>query len=140
MSHREVSSGARRFGYLITILVNFALIYAAQNLLNWNVPFLTNRFTECLWAINLSLGATIFVNFIFLVFDRRWFRSLMQSFTNVFSFISGYVFWRVFPLQLPENIVRWVNLALIILLVLILLSILTELLNAIKFYRRESKV
>jgi len=85
------------------------------------------------------LGVSIFINFIFLTFDRRWFRSLMQALANVFSFISGYVFWRVFPLDLSANLAHWVNVALIILLVLMLLSILTELLNAIKYYRRESK-
>lgn len=138
MSTIEMPSGARRFGTLVTIAVNFALIYVANNLLSWNVPFLTERFSECLWVINLSLSVTIFINFIFLMFDRRWFRSLMEALSSVFSFISGYVFYRVFPLNLSAGMERWANLVLVIILVLILLSILVELLNAIKFYRRQA--
>ena len=139
MSQKDMPSDARRFGYFVTILVNFGLIYVANHLLDWNVPFLTEEFTNCLWAITLSLGVTIFVNFIFMVFDRRWFRSLMEAMNSVFSFISGYVFWHVFPLDIPEPAVRWVNLGLLILLVIILLSILVQLLNAIKYYRQDSK-
>ena len=97
MSQKDMPSGARRFGYFVTILVNFGLIYVANHLLDWNVPFLTEDFTNCLWAITLSLGVTIFVNFIFMVFDRRWFRSLMEAMNSVFSFISGYVFLESVP-------------------------------------------
>lgn len=139
MSQNNVPSGARRFGYIVTILINLALMYAANHLLEWNVPFLTDDFVQCLWAINLSFGATIFINFIFMVFDRRWFRSLMESINSVFSFISGYVFYRVFPLNLPEGIGRWANMGLVILLVIILISILAQLFNAVKYYRRDLK-
>lgn len=139
MSHsNRMPSGARRFGYIITILINLALLYAANHLLEWNVPYLTEDYNLCLWAINLSFGVTIFINFIFVVFDRRWFRSLMESINSVFSFISGFVFYRVFPLDLPEGIARWANTALVILLVVILISILAQLFNAVKYYRRDS--
>ena len=139
MSRKDMPSGEQRFGYFVTILINFGLIYAASHLLEWNVPYLTDQFTKCLWALNLSLGVTIFINFIFMVFDRRWFRTLMESMNSVFSFISGYVFWQVFPLDIPESFIRWVNLGLVILLVIILLSILVQMLNAIKYYRQDNQ-
>ncbi len=140
MSQNRVPSGARRFGYIITILINLGLMYAANHLLEWNVPFLTEDFAQCLWAINLSFGVTIFINFIFMVFDRRWFRSFMESINSVFSFISGYVFYRVFPLDLPNGMARWANMGLVILLVIIAISVLAQLFNAVKYYRGESKV
>lgn len=131
-------SGARRFGYFMTIAMNIAMIYVANNLLNWNwVPFITKDFILCLWAINLSLGASIFINFVFMFFDRKWFRSLIQSFSNVFAFISGFVFWRVLPLDLPESLVSAVKLGLVIVLGLIALGTLVELSNAVRFYNRE---
>jgi len=130
-------SGARRFGYFISIVINFLVMYAVNNLYKWNTPYLTDRYSEVLWAINLSLSAVIFVHFIFLVFDRKWFRSLMKSLTNIFSFISVYVFRQVFPLDLSESMARTANLGLVILLLLILLSTLIELINSIKFYRNK---
>jgi len=137
MAENKMPSGARRFGYFISIAVNVLMMYAANNLLRWNVPYLTERFSECLWAVYLSLSVSIFIHFVFMVFDRKWFRSLMQALANVFSLISMYVFREVFPLDLPESMERMVNLGLVIILILILLSILVELFNSFKFYRSK---
>lgn len=137
MENQKQSSGGKRFGYLVSILVNFFVMYCANNLLNWNVPFLTNRFIECLWAINLSISASIFINCIFLFYDPKWFQSLMQALANVFSFISTYVFWRVFPLDLSESMARIVNVVILIILGLVLLSILIELGNAVRKYHHQ---
>jgi hypothetical protein len=137
MSEKELPPAPRRFGYLMSILVNLVLIYVVNNLQNWHISFLTDRFSACLWAIDLSLGASIFVNFIFLFFDRRWFRNLMQSLASIFSLISIYIFWRVFPLDISASTARLVNFGLIILLVLTLISILSEVLNSIRHYRRN---
>ncbi len=139
MSQTHPSAGERRFGYFVTILINFAMIYVAANLLNWNVPFLTERFNECLWAINLSLYAIIFINFIFMAFDRKWFRNLMEAFSSVFSFISVYVFRNVFPLDISAEAARWVNFGLIIILVLVAIAILAGIMRAIRNYRRDSE-
>ena len=137
MDETKMPSGARRFGYFFSIIINFLMMYAANNLLIWNVPYLTERFSECLWAVNLSLGVSIFIHFVFMVFDRKWFRSFMQALANVFSLISVYVFREVFPLDLSYSMERMVNLGLVIILILILLSILVELFNSIKFYRSK---
>ncbi len=140
MSENQAPSGARRFGYFITILINIAMIYVANNLLNWGwPPFLTKDYVLCLWAANLSFGANIFINFVFMVFDRRWFRSLMQAIGNVFGFLSVYVFWRVFPLDLPSGLASMVNLGLIIVMGLIALGTLVELVSAINIYSRDNK-
>lgn len=138
MSQTNMPTGARRFGYFVTVIINFALLYVANNLLEWKLlPFLTEDFNECLWAIRLSFAVTIFINFIFMFFDRKWFKSLMESVNSVFSFISGYIFYRVFPLDLPGAWERWVNLGLVILLVMIALSVLVQMMNAVKYYRRN---
>ncbi len=134
---RQAPPAERKFGYFVTILINIALIYVANNLLNWHIPWLKDSFVQCLWAINLSLAVTVFTNVVFLFFDRRWFRHFMEAFTNVFSFISGYIFWRVLPLDLNPHLAKWVNLFLILILVFTLLSILVEMSKAVKHYRRE---
>lgn len=137
MSHNNSPSGARRFGYFLAIIINAAMIYAANNLLKWNIPFLTQSFQECLWAINLSLSISMFINFTFLFFDRKWFRSFMQALSNIFAAISVYTFRQIFPLDLTENLAGIVNFALVILIGLLLLSVLIEFVNAIRNYQRE---
>ena len=112
------------------------MIYIANNLLVWNVPYLTNDFIRCLWAINLSFVVTIFTNFIFIFFDRKWFHSLMEAFGTVFSFLSTYVFWQIFPLDINATWAYWVNIGLIVLLVLTALSFISQIMHAIRQYRR----
>lgn len=136
MEKNTQPTAGRRFGYIISILVNFAVMYVVNNLPNWHVPFLNDRFVECLWAINLSISASIFIYCIFLFYDPRWFKSLMQALANAFSFISTYVFWRVFPLDLSENMARIVNIVIMIILGLIFLSIIIEIGGAIRKYRK----
>jgi len=138
MQQNTQPTGARRFGYFIAIIVNAVMIYVANNLLNWNLPFLTESFQQTLWAINLSLGVSMFINFTFLFFDPTWFKNLMQAIANIFSAVSVFVFRSVFPLELPENIASVVNIALMVLFGLILLTVIIELVNAIRNYRRFS--
>ena len=137
MSNNDIPTGGKRFGYFLSILINFAMIYIANNLLVWNVPFLTNDFIRCLWAINLSFAVTIFTNFIFIFFDRKWFHSLMEAFGTVFSFLSTYVFWQVFPLDINETWSYWVKIGLVVLLVLTALSFISQIMRAIRQYRRS---
>jgi len=138
MQNTTTPTSGRRFGYTISILVNFFMIYVANNLLRWNVPFLTERFNECLWAITLSISVSIFVQFIHLFYDPKWFRRLMQAMANVFSLFSTYVFWRVFPLDLSENIAKVVNLVIIVIMVLTALSVFIELGGAVRHYTKKS--
>ena len=137
MSNNDIPTGGKRFGYFLSILINFAMIYIANNLLVWNVPYLTNDFIRCLWAINLSFAVTIFTNFIFIFFDRKWFHSLMEAFGTVFSFLSTYVFWQVFPLDINETWSYWVKIGLVVLLVLTALSFISQIMRAIRQYRRS---
>jgi hypothetical protein len=137
MSNNDIPTGGKRFGYFLSILINFAMIYIANNLLVWNVPYLTNDFMRCLWAINLSFAVTIFTNFIFIFFDRKWFHSLMEAFGTVFSFLSTYVFWQVFPLDINETWSYWVKIGLVVLLVLTALSFISQIMRAIRQYGRS---
>lgn len=138
MNQNTQPTGARRFGYFIAIIVNAVMLYAANNLLNWNVQFLNASFQQTLWAINLSLGVSMFMNFTFLFFDPTWYRNIMQAIANIFSAVSVFVFRSVFPLDLPENLAGVVNIALITLFSLLLLTVVIELVNAIRNYRNIS--
>ncbi len=84
-------------GYLVAIAVNLALMYVANHLLEWGVPFLTPKFEAVLWAINLSLGANILGNVIFMLYDARPFKHAMQAVLNVPGFVSAMVLYTIFP-------------------------------------------
>jgi hypothetical protein len=111
-------AGARRFGYLVAIIVNLILMYLANGVPNWNVPVLTNDWPDVLWAVNLSLGATIVANLIFLAFDPWWFRRGTQIVLNVLSIIVFYTLYQVFPFDLGralyEQVAHWALLAVIL--------------------------
>ncbi len=92
--------GGAMAGYLVSISVNMALMYVANHLLEWGVPFLTPKFEAALWAINLSLGANILGNVILLFYDARPFRHALQAALNVPGFISVMVLYTIFPFAL----------------------------------------
>jgi len=83
--------------YIGAIIANGFLIFALNNLYKWGVPFLTESYRNCIWAIDVSLGAVITVNFVFIFFDRDWFKHLLQIFTSAASFMSLYVIHSIFP-------------------------------------------
>lgn len=139
MSENQNPSPGRRFGYIVSMIFNVIFLYAVNNLHNWHVPFVNERFSEVLWIVNLTGAVNIFILFTFLFFDRRWYKSLMQAIINVFSLISTYFFWRVFPLDLPENIAHIARIGLIVVMGLTSLSILVELGNAVKRYNKSTR-
>ncbi len=92
------SPATRRFGYMVAILVNVALLIAANNLLAWDIfPFLTNGFERVLPILNVSLGAAIAVNLVYLGFDTPWFKSLTQIGLLAISLVVTIRFYQVFP-------------------------------------------
>jgi len=88
--------------YVGAIIANGFLIFALNNLYNWGVPFLTESYGNCLWAIDVSLGAVIIANFVFIFFDRDWFKHLLQVFTSAVSFMAIFVIHRIFPFIFPK--------------------------------------
>ena len=72
-------SGAKRFGYLLALLINGAMLFVANNLLAWGwFSWLTADFEELLPIINVSLVASMLVNAVYMVYDAQWFKSLTQ--------------------------------------------------------------
>ncbi len=108
-NRREAGTAARRFGYLIAIAVNAAMIYAFHSVLEWGVPFVTESFTDILWAFDLSMGAQVAANALYLSYDPRWLRRLVSIVLNSLSFLATYTLWRVFPLDFGAAV--WNDLA-----------------------------
>jgi len=136
MSIQKPPSAGRRFGYLISILINTAIYYVINNFPIWNfIPFLTEQYQQVLWIANLSLGANIFMYATFMVYDLRWYRNLMQAVVNAFTIYSIHIFRTVFPLDLVDGLAHWVNIGLLILIVIMILATILEIGSAVKHYR-----
>ena len=104
--------------YIAALIVNVILIYVFNKLLAWGVPFLTSDFSGVLWAINLSLGATILVNLMWLIFDPGWFLHLGQIFLNLIAILVLFLIFAVFPFTFAAGgWAFWVKVALIVAMV-----------------------
>ena len=106
------SPGTRRFGYLVAVLVNVALLVVVNNLLAWDIlPFLTSGFDRVVPIINVSLGATILVNLIYLPYDPRWFKSLTQIGLLGISMAATVRMYQVFPFDFSAYEFEWETVA-----------------------------
>jgi hypothetical protein len=90
-------SAGRRGGFIAALAVNSVILYAAHHLLEWGIPFITPSFRDVLWALNLSIGATIVANAFFIVYDAAWFRHVAQLGLDGLALLSAYTLYRVFP-------------------------------------------
>jgi hypothetical protein len=108
MDKSSIPTAGQRIGFIFVIFILITFMVFVNNLqspyLLFVSNFITEDFDQCLWAINLYLAVSIFVNFIFMFFYPAWFRHLMQVVMNIFSLISVFMFYRIFPLALPSSI------------------------------------
>lgn len=93
-------------GYIVAIIINVIMLWIANNLLAWNVPFLTRDFVAVLGVLNLSISATIVANILWFFYDPAWFRQLLQIILNVLAMAVIYTFYVVFPLDLESNLLQ----------------------------------
>lgn len=97
-----------RSGYVAAIIVNVALIYLLNNLLEWNLlPFLTNDFVTVRGLIRLSLIVAIVFNAVFLAFDPPWFRSIGRIVIAGFSLAVSVLMYRTFPFDFTPYGFDW---------------------------------
>src|SRR5579859_4331269 len=88
---------ARSGAYELAIVINAVLLYVVHHLVAWDVPFITPAWNDVLWAVDLSLQATIVANVLFLIYDARWFYSLVQVVPAGVAVLSLWWVYQVFP-------------------------------------------
>jgi hypothetical protein len=110
----------KRAEYIGSIVVNAVLIFVLNNLLKWNVQILKESYNACLWAINVALGASIIINFVFIFYDTEWFKHFMEVFTSITSLIALYVIYTIFPFTFVDTI--WGTVMRIFLIVAMVIS------------------
>lgn len=101
---------ARRFGYLVGIGANLVALYVLNNLYAWGLPAITAGWADVLWAVHLSIGASIVAHVIWLFYDAPPFKAVMQMIVDGFGLLSIYTVLTVFPFapdrQLLEQLLR----------------------------------
>jgi len=115
---------ACRRGYVAALVVNAVLLYAAHHLLEWGVPFITPAFDDALWAVTLSLGATLVANALFIAYDAVWFRHVAQVALDGLALLSVYTLYHVFPFAFDA---AWLNDCVSIALLFTMIAIATSL-------------
>jgi hypothetical protein len=119
-------------GFIAAIIVNIILLFVFNNLQNWGVPFLTSDYFGVLWAINLSIGATIIANFLFLFYAAGWFHHLAQLILNVIALFVVFLIYTIYPFTfVGEDWSQWVKISLIIVMAGIGIGIIVELFKLI---------
>ncbi len=91
-------TAARRFGYLVSIVVNGVMLWMAHQLLGWGWPgFLTPAFDDVLGLVSASFVVSMVANASFMVRDRGWFRALADLITSGVGLAVVMRMWDVFP-------------------------------------------
>lgn len=140
MNKNKVSQKRRskKPDYIIAVAINLILLYVANNLLRWEVPYLTRSFNVPLLILNISIIATIIVNLAFLAYDPAWFVSLARAFLNLISAVFLYTFLVVFPLNIfAESGVFWVRVVLIVGTVAVSIAVIVEFINFLRNLTRS---
>jgi putative flippase GtrA len=87
----------RRIDYVAAIIVNLALLYAAHELPTWHIPYVTEKYAECLWAIDLSFAANIIANCIYLFHDKEKTKGIGRIILNLIGLNFIYTFYTIYP-------------------------------------------
>lgn len=119
-------------GYIAAIVINIILLFIFNMLPNWHISFLTNDYLSILWAINLSIGATIIFNLIYLFYDKGWFRHLSQIVMSVIALFVVFLIYAVYPFIFTNTVFsHWFRISLIIVMAGIGIAIIVELFKLI---------
>jgi hypothetical protein len=126
-----------RPGYVAAIVVQAAMLWVANHLLEWGWPsFLTSSFEQVLPWIAASIIVSMAVNACFIVWDRGWFRALGDTATATMGVAVGVVTWDVFPFDFSGWGTDWTWLVRLVVAVGIVGSAISVLVNGTRFVWR----
>lgn len=116
-----------RIEYIFAIIFALIFLYIFNNLLNWNVYFVTTALNEVLWIINLSIVVSIIGYALLLLYNPVRFRHLIKLIINIINFIAVYYVYKVFPFDFNNSFYNWgLNILLILIMVATAIAIIVE--------------
>ena len=108
MAPTRTPAPGRRFGYLIAVAINAALLWVAHQLLGWGWPsFLTEQFDEVLPILTLSFVASIVTNALYVVADPPRFKALGDAVTSAIAVAVALRTWQVVPFDVSNYGYDW---------------------------------
>lgn len=130
------SPAARRFGYLVAVAVNLALIALIHGDPGWRaVPFLTQDTTVVLPWVTAQLLVSVAVNLVWVVCDPRWLRALGDVVTAAMGLAATQRVLTVFPFMVDDAAFPWATLIRVVLWVGVVGSAIGVLVNLARFVR-----
>lgn len=134
-SHRQ-GAATRRFGYAVAVLVNAAMLYAANRWPGWEaVPFLTDDTQGVMGLVNASIVVSLAVNVVYLVRDPSWLKALGSLLTTAVGLAALVRIWRVFPFDFAGSTFDWTLVVRILLGVAIVGSVIGIVAGLVSFVR-----
>jgi hypothetical protein len=127
-------TGPKRFGYLVAVAVNVALLHVVHQLLEWGWPdFVTDEFNDVLPIISVTLVASIVANAAYFWFDADWFTALGAAVTSAIGFAAAVRLLQVFPFDFSTYDTDWSWLVRLLLVIAIAGSAISFAVNVVKF-------
>lgn len=109
-----------RFGYVVAIALNVALLYVVNKLPEWESPgFLTDDLEQVLPIVSLSLVASIVLNVINLMAISRAWKRAAEIGSAVIALVATVRILQVFPFDFSTYEVNWEPLTRVILVLAI---------------------
>ena len=93
----ESHDRTRTSGLIASIVVNGLLLYAAQHVLDWQIGWITPRWSDVLWAVDLTLETSIVVKALYLMVAARWFRSVGRAVSCGVAVLSTRWMYAIYP-------------------------------------------
>ncbi len=110
--------------YIGAIIVNIIALIIVNNIINWNLPFIKESFSKCIFILNLSIAANIFGNSVLFAIDTRFMKNLVNFITRIFGIIATYKVYRIYPFDFEKFLgFSWLDFILkIILLISVIIT------------------
>ena len=132
------SGAARRVGYIVSIIVMIVILYVLRHLRQWGVTLLTEDFESALFYIELSIYVTIAANLLFIFYDHRWFKHLIQGTSNIFGALALIMIYVIFPFNIEdETWVKWIRIAILVVFGLTVIGTLAEFIKGFRDLTRN---
>ena len=105
---RRPAVAARRAGYVVAVVVNAAILYAANVWPSWHaLPFLTEDMSAVIGLVNASILVNLAANVVYVLADPRWFKALGDLFTTSVGLAALLRMWQVFPFDFSGTSFDW---------------------------------
>lgn len=130
------SVASRRFGYVVAVAVNGALLYALMAWPGWQaVPFLTAETAALVPLVVFSLLVSVAANLVYVAYDPRWFRAAGDVLTTTVGLYVLVQVWLVYPFRFGDGGLDWDLVVQVVLMVGIVGSLIAVLVALVSLVR-----